>query len=899
MNHIHKSYFKTSLPHLIVSLLAMLVVAVGCSDDKDDLQGQYGYVQFKLYKSASYSNTETTRASNALDLLADAQKLEIVMQYNNSTISQSLVLNSYNAENSEYGLRSDKLQLLTGEYTIIGFRVYDKLDQQLLSGDGGSNNTFSVVEGGMTVHDLTISVSERGLISFKLVKDLVQSRAEGASYPFGNIKAVDVMLKNLFTQEVTTIKSLKVTYTEDFADGSADEERYPNQNAETSYATCDSVMWLAAGNYSISGYTTYSDKNAKNALETASVSASKTFTVKDNAETEIEVPIRLSETAEYIKDYLALRTIWESLGGEKWSYVGEANAIGCNWYFNKDIDMWGDQPGVSLDSDGRVSSLNLSGFGINGVMPDAIGQLTELRVLNLGTHEETLGGHLFDEVTANMTAEELNTLRMDYAKRFLDKSVRSGLSEILQQDLKREEPTTTATTRSAGSHSSQPITRADVQSGVMTNNLTGISKAIMRLTELQQLYIANSPITVDKFFRDIEPTSEFYAERDQLSWENLDGLTDIEIYNCSKLTGLPMEMLSQLPGIQILNIANNTGISGEQLKADWEALIDGKSGTQVQGIYMGYNNLEEFPDYSYLSRMTKLGLLDCTNNKIKKVHPFGKGIQLTKFYLDHNQIEEIEPAEDGYFFGYDDVESFTCTYNKLTQVPDIFNARIKYIIGEVSFAYNQITGFENGDSYKGINASEIDLSYNQLEEFPGVLFSTGSPISILNLQGNGMKTIPEGSLQGSKAHYLVTLDLSFNKLTDLPEDFLPETLPYLYGLELSYNCFSSFPVLPLNIDRLTVLGIRHQRDENGNRCLREWPTGLYQCPSLIAFYIGSNDLRKIDDTISPYIRIFEIKDNPNISIDMSTPCAYIASGYYTLIYDKTQDIRGCSSLDLE
>jgi hypothetical protein len=28
-------------------------------------------------------------------------------------------------------------------------------------------------------------------------------------------------------------------------------------------------------------------------------------------------------------------------------------------------------------------------------------------------------------------------------------------------------------------------------------------------------------------------------------------------------------------------------------------------------------------------------------------------------------------------------------------------------------------------------------------------------------------------------------------------------------------------------------------------------------------------------------------------------CDYIAAGYYLLIYDKTQDIRGCDYLDLE
>ena len=81
--------------------------------------------------------------------------------------------------------------------------------------------------------------------------------------------------------------------------------------------------------------------------------------------------------------------------------------------------------------------------------------------------------------------------------------------------------------------------------------------------------------------------------------------------------------------------------------------------------------------------------------------------------------------------------------------------------------------------------------------------------------------------------------------------------------------------------------------------MREWPTGLYKNPSLKAFYIGSNDLRKIEDVISPAISLFEIKDNPNISIDISTVCPYIQAGQYQLIYDKTQDIRGCDALDLD
>ena len=51
---------KLFLAVLVTMLCGM--VAGGCSDDKDELEGkQYGYVQFKLYKSSSYTQEEKTR----------------------------------------------------------------------------------------------------------------------------------------------------------------------------------------------------------------------------------------------------------------------------------------------------------------------------------------------------------------------------------------------------------------------------------------------------------------------------------------------------------------------------------------------------------------------------------------------------------------------------------------------------------------------------------------------------------------------------------------------------------------------------------------------------------------------------------------------------------------------
>lgn len=878
---------------LITAILAMGGL-MGCSDDNDELQqSQYGYVQFKLYKSASYSDRVDARAADKLNLLDNAKKIEVIMQHDGSTISQSLVLNAYNEANAEFGLRSDKLQLLVGDYIVSGYRIYDNLDNLLLTGET-DDNTFTVVSGGLTSKALPVNVTERGMVSFKLVKEFVEARATGSeAYPFSNIKVVDIAVRNLFTQEVTDIKKIPVTYVEDFKNTSADEELYPGKHAETSYITCDTIVWLRAGTYQISSYTTYSDKNGKNILEIATPDDNKTFLVRDNQLTkEVEVPVKMSESSEYLKDYIALKEIWEALDGPNWSYAGEVQKLGINWNFNKDIDLWGEQPGVQLHSDGRIASITIEDFGAKGIVPDAIGQLTKLVALFLGTHSETLGGHVVsNDFKLNMTDEERQIMRMNYDTHVLARDFREGFSEQMQEGFNVMNPEKNI--------KSNRIQMKSIQFGDLTNHITGISKAIMRLTELEQLYIANSPFTTESMFRDIEPSSPYYKEREQLSWSNLEKLYDLEIYNCPNLTALPMDMLSNLPQLQMLNIACNKGISGEQLKKDWESIIDGKSGDKIQVLYMGYNNLEEFPSHDYLKRMVRLGMLDCASNQIKKLHPFGKDVNLTKLYLDFNEITEIPHADDGYFFGYVDVESFTCTHNKIKLFPDVFNAKSIHVMASVDFSFNEIDGFENGDNYRGINVSQLNLSNNRFEEFPGLLFKKDSPLNYLVLSGNGMKHIPDGALEGKCAYMLEALDLSANKLTKLSNDFYAMTLPYLSGIDLSYNCFSRFPTSPLGISTLQQFHIRHQRDEEGNRCLREWPTGLYTCPSLFYFTIGSNDLRKIEDTISPYIRMFEIKDNPNITIDLSEVCDYIAAGYYMLIYDKTQDIRGCDILDLE
>lgn len=887
--------FSKALLLLLVSFLTF--AATSCSDDETEgWDGTYGYVQFKVNKSVS---TRATRAAalDKLEKLDDAKKIKVVMEHNGTTVSQTLVLNSYNAENAEYGLRSEKLKLASGTYTIIGFYLYDAVDEELLASSAGE--TFTVVGGGMTVQDLTVQTVERGKVKFNLVKEWEKTRAANQEYLFSNIRLVDISVTNLFTRETVTFSNVKVTYEED-----SKENQNPD-NADDKYmdigkAYCDSTVWLPAGTYQVTSYTTYGKMGAvKTKYETQPVKG-EAFVVEDNQlNDKAQVPILLSKTKEYIKDYEALKAIWESLQGKEWSFYGDATFKGANWNFNKELDMWGDQPGVTLNSNGRVIGLVIAGFGAKGIVPDAIGQLTELQVLNLGSHDEKIGANIFTDYDANiLTAAKKQSMRHDYETKFLKYDPRIHMSEMIIESVNSDKNLKHGMTRI---QKDSRVNLKDAQIGTMTNQITGVSKAIYRLTKLQQFYIGNSPVTSGevcaKFYNEGDAVyGQFAQEFKEEDWDNMTNLTDIELYNCPKISRIP-DFYYNLPNLQAMNLARCKGISAAQLRDDWERLATEKTGKTLQILYLSYNNLEEFPDTWALSKMTNLGLLDLAYNNIKKVHPFGKEITLSSLYLNNNQIEEIPADLCGFT---DDVETLTFAHNKLKKIPNIFDASSVRVMGSVDFSYNDITGVDTSNgTYKGINASTVSLSYNKIEKFPSELFAAGSPITSIDLSGNQMRTIPKGSIKGKNAYLLQVIDLRFNKLTSLSDDFRSTTLPYITNMDVSYNCFSEVPTQPLNSANLRAFAINHQRDANENRCLRTWPTGITSCPSLIQFQIGSNDIRKVEEKLTYHLYIVNIKDNPNISIDVTSVCPYIKAGAYRLFYDKTQDIRGCDALDLE
>ena len=848
-------------------LLSLLFLGFGCNDDKEVFQAGNGYVQFKVYKSASYVKDEASRAGgNVLDSLYEANKVKVVLRSNDYDFSQTLMLHAYDEQSAEYGLRSDKLELQPGEYTVVGFYLYDRAENEpIFAGIPSKKTTFTIVSGGLVMQDLLVDAIGKGIVKFELIKNIQLSRGASDSepYPFSDINKVDIKVQNMDTKETQEFKSLKVTYVEDF-DGQGIGYR-------TSVGRIDTLVIAEAGNYKILSYAAY---NRTELLQyfNDEVLGEATFTVTDNKQTEVKVPVTILDTAANIKDYYNLRTLWEELGGPNWSYVGESYPKGTNWDFdNKNIDMWGDQPGVSLDKNGRVIGLSIGDFNPTGIVPAVIGEFTELQSLALGTHNDKLrpGENPLADLKGGLTPAVLEKLRSDYMDNFALRDSRQDWDVQMQRCMVE---------------SGQPAIKKsivqpkDIIHGDLTNGITGIDKAIGNLKKLEILYIANSPIT---------------SLPESLG--DLESCTDLEIYNCPNLKAFPLQ-LARMKNLTQLNMAMNPQLAAA-FPEGIKQIAKGDAGKSLQILYLGYNNIgPRLP--KEVSEMKKLGKIDLIYNKLEELPAFGKDVNLVQGTFDYNKIKSIATDENGIFCGMDDVESLSFSHNELTEFPDIFDASSIYIMASINFSYNKI---KKVSPKKGINTNELSLAGNELETFPADLFKTNSPLMVLNLSGNRIKTFTNEDMKGGKVYMMTSLDLSNNRLEKLPDDLNGTTMPHLYGIDISGNQFSAFPWGLANISYLNTLIMRNQRDDDGNRVYKEWPTNIGNHKGLRALLLGGNDIGKVPETerLSYLINTLDVSDNPSIVLNVSSVCPYIKAGMYLLIYDTTQDIRGCDYLTLE
>ena len=867
--------FSKIIKYSILALLAVVLSSCVREENPDLRDSGYGYVQFKLYKDASY-----TKASD-LEYLRDASKVMVMLRYGDVQISQTLPLSASDSEAAEYGLRSAKLKLLTGTYEVVAYTVYNKLDEDVYK--GGTAGSFEVVEGGLSVHDLTADVVARGKVRFSFIKYFASGSkaAPTREYTFDEVASVDLKIRNATTGVRTEFKDLKTEFSTHFYDKDDVEDGYM-----TSSLSCDSEQSLRAGSYVVESYN-LKDKNG-DVLELASPQKETVFEIRDNQTTGVEVPVTMNESAEYMKDYAALKEIWESLDGENWYYFGEDWPDGSNWNFNKSPDLWGDQPGVQLHSNGRVALINISDFGFRGDLSPAIGQLSELVELYLGSHNDLN----IVEYDPTMQSGGGSAARLERHKQYLSMiHPLHQLSEPVARALKEHNisiPEIALYDRYTEAEifameKAAAIAPMDITSGKLCNGLTSLPDEIGNLTKMERLYIANGELT------DLPA-----------SMENMESLLELELYNCPKMLRCP-DVIGRFKKLEVLNMGNNPQLLDGEPERVIDLLSKSPAAETIQILYMNIGNMQKL-DGGAIAKMKKLGLLDLSDNRLDTItEAFGNEVGPVQLYLNNNRLSSFPVNAEGVFCKMDDIETFSVSNNLFTEFPDIFSSESIYIMGSVDFSFNHISRFQNENSgYKGINVTTLTLNNNaELKKYPACLAKSKSIIANIAMRGCSLEEFEDGCFEGEKVVDIQSLDLSYNHLTSLSDELIATNVPYFYGLDISYNRLSKFPFGILDCAGLTVLGVRGQRDAAGERCLSEWPTGIYKHKGLRGLYLGSNNLGKIDDTISTLIYFLDISDNPEIIFDASDICAAYANKVYYLIYDKTQEIRNCEYIALD
>lgn len=850
---------KRNLTLLILALLSSVLLFTGCTEEAEPVsEPGYGYVQFHLFKKGSY-----TKAGDKLEYLRDAAKIRVTLRsQDNDIITPVAVVEAVDKNLSEWGLQTAKIRLIAGKYTMTAYEIYDGLDNSVLVGSPSETVVLDVKPNGIVSEDIALNVVDRGWAKFRLVKDLseivgTKAGKDGADeHPFYGIQSVDLTVKNKNTGEITEITNIEVTHK--FVDG----EKAADPDYVSGICVSDTLVALKGGTYTVTKFRTYFDYFRK-VYETSTNVAENEFVVKDNQETDADVPVTLHTTSGHVQDALALREIWEALDGPNWR---------IKWEFNCDVDAWTANTGVQILGNGRVASLDLTGTGAKGAMPAAIAKLTELRKLTLGTigYNAAAGG------TTVTTGRKLTyfTPEDHEADRRLTigtRDPRSRFSKELQQSFEIAGDPVKPSVKSLSER--MPVM---YKPEVNATDIVSLPDEINQLKNLEHITIAFSPIKT------------FPADMSGLT-----ALTDVEIFACTELTEFP-KGLATCPKLTSLTYAFNVNTAIPSMEEGISAINNGPASKTIQLLYFPNQRIDNMPDLSNIPRLSVLVIQGCGLKSFTA--PFSKDQFFVQFMASDNELTSLPRDEKGNFLAYNaETEEVNFSGNKFTELPDIFDAKSAYQVGTVDFSKNQIASVEHGDAYRGIKAATFDISYNKLKELPVQLFGTSSSsISYLKIDGNGMEKISKEAVEGKYTYRTTTISMAYNKLKSLPDEFDSLTFPYLSGLDMSYNRFDYFPYTAVNNQYLSVFIFRHQRDADGDRCMRTWPAGIGQAlAGLRALYLGSNDIRVVTDQLSYMIYNLDIQDNPNISIDVSAVCSYIKSGWFNLMYSPGQDIRGC------
>lgn len=816
---------------------------------------------------------------NTLNHLADAKKVKLSLRREGKIIEQTLNLMAAEGESAEYGMTSESLKMMPGEYQLLGYAIFGDyksgdMAEILQVCEPDEPTTITIHSNQLTRQNLVVEAKRYGKFSAHLIRLEPQvSRAAGKPtytemFAFNDIDSVQI---------VTERRIGGVAFREDHM-----MKAYRGESDAPVFDT-DSIN-LQEGDYVITHFELFNKRRQFMYAQDVEIP----FVVEHFLVTKQDVGVQFPENDAIIKDGIALRQIWETMDGENWNWHELDGNAGANWVFKmadgspRPISAWARQIGVTIVN-GRVVALNLGSFNPKGIVPDAIGQLDALEKLYLGMHTDEVYyqlegvGNVQYVINPYMLAQSAShTDRMAVARE------RTIIRRMNQQDFSARtsriiyQGKTDAQQKLSAMKYAEKISTYGQNTSDPANRITGISSAIGNLRNLQELYIANTLIT-----------------KLPIEMQKLTNITDLEFYN-NPFEDVDGEIFKNMTYLTSVNFDSFYRMSEASIQSMLNKMC--QYCPKIQLLYMNRMNLTHLPEK--LNHLTDLRLLDVSFNKIKSVQSI-KPIAPIQLMMNYNLIEEL-PAD---FINTDDLELFSMTDNKLKQFPVVLsNLSGLYGISEIDLTGNKIHGFQPG--FKGIRVEQLKMAFNDLgydygtgkREFPREFSQYGSEINYLVLSGNNIDTIRNVAVE--KIKYLKAFDISVNNLTALPGYFNSEHFPYLTGLDISKNRFNGFPNNVLNISSLSQLLCSDQgyyRDAAETKWVRTmtvWPEYLHVHGSLDNVDLSGNDFRTVTNFPSN-LTTLNVLDNPNIKMVIPRwVFQKMQQGLFVLYCDtNTQDIR--------
>lgn len=704
-------------------LLLLFVAGVtSCSDETtEQVESGYGYVQFQV---ASVG----TRASQELDYLSEAKKIEVTLLHNDNRITQTLNLTSVEGM-GEMGLTSEKLQLLDGSYKLQSYTLYGISEnvgedlKPIMQIDLDELIPFDITSSYITKVDVDVKSVLRGNVSFLLTKDLTafddvaQSAGKALSravepeqeqdpdaFNYNNIESVEIYYKKKGTQQQPFSRLCDV-----------------HLDYETGLLRTDTIS-IEAKEYEITHIRMFASD--ERLLLLAQDLKDCFVNVVPNEVQSPEVAIKYGKDNLAINDYIALYNIWKGMKGDEWSYYGENFPIGANWRFeNRPVDEWGKQPCVTLNNAGRVIQLDLGAFNPEGKVPAAIGNLSELEVLYLGNHNE--------EGDPSVITDEMNGFSIDMWKlnHNPNYNFERDYMDVFRARRALTHPSTVRTDLFTPNKKDVDVMKYATRvtygnnQGRQTNRIKGLPDEIGNLKKLRALFIANGLI---------EELPETFKE--------LTALKELEIYNCKNMKKVPVDKLKDL-NLVVLNFSINPQMfSGENANTgnqDLNNLFADKEYPickTLQLLYLIGNRISDFP--VNIKNIADLRMLEMTRNRLTKLPDLLDSDGKTRLFRPVEAIfadNSIKVMDDN-FCATGDLETLSLTNNALEVFPNLYEKKIngdeQSVIPPASvldFSYNKIRSFKGSEdgSFNGVKTETLNLTSNKFNENTECVYDNG------------------------------------------------------------------------------------------------------------------------------------------------------------------------------